>query len=89
MNEEGLSVAPWRLHDLRHTAASGMARLHVGLHVIEKVLNRSSGAISGVAAIYNRHEYDAEKRKALVAWSNHIAVISDTSGKVFALRQAA
>jgi integrase len=32
----------WRLHDLRRTVASGMARLGVDLPVIEKVLNHSS-----------------------------------------------
>lgn len=62
----------WRLHDLRRTAASGMARLGVQPHVIEKVLNHVSGEISGVAAVYNRHGYEAEKRTALSLWSDHL-----------------
>ena len=37
-------VQDWRLHDLRRTVASGMARLGINLPVIEKVLNHSSGA---------------------------------------------
>jgi integrase len=71
------AVEPWRLHDLRRTAASGMARLGVALHVIEKVLGHESGAISGVAAIYNRHGYDREKRDALAAWASHVAALVD------------
>ena len=59
----------WRLHDLRRTTASGMARTGVSPHVIEKVLNHLSGQISGVAAIYNRHGYDSEKRDALDRWA--------------------
>jgi integrase len=62
----------WRLHDLRRTAASGMARLGVAPHVIEKVLNHISGQISGVAAVYNRHGYETEKRQALNDWAKHV-----------------
>ena len=62
----------WRIHDIRRTAASGMARLGVAPHVIEKVLNHKSGIISGVAAIYNRYAYEIEKREALERWSTHI-----------------
>ena len=65
-------VAGWRLHDLRRTAASGMARQGVAPHVIEKVLNHSTGAISGVAAVYNRHGYEPEKRQALDIWAGHL-----------------
>jgi integrase len=62
-------TAEWRLHDLRRTTASGMARLGVAPHVIEKVLNHVSGEISGVAAVYNRHGYQTEKREALSQWA--------------------
>ncbi|MEQ9490514.1 MAG: integrase arm-type DNA-binding domain-containing protein [Alphaproteobacteria bacterium] len=65
-------VTDWRLHDLRRTAASGMARLGIAPHVVEKILNHSTGTISGVAAVYNRYGYDDEKRKALVKWSEHL-----------------
>ncbi len=65
---EGSQTTGWRLHDLRRTAASGMARAGVAPHVVEKVLNHISGTISGVAAVYNRYAYDAEKREALDNW---------------------
>lgn len=65
---EGSETSNWRLHDLRRTAASGMARAGVSPHVVEKVLNHISGTISGVAAVYNRYAYDAEKRTALDDW---------------------
>jgi integrase len=69
----------WRLHDLRRTAASGMARIGVAPHVIEKVLNHVSGEISGVAAVYNRHGYDAEKREALERWAKHLSNLKSSS----------
>ena len=65
---EGSETSNWRLHDLRRTAASGMARAGVAPYVVEKVLNHISGTISGVAAVYNRYGYDAEKRAALEEW---------------------
>lgn len=71
----GSELAPWTLHDLRRTAASGMAGINIAPHVIESVLNHRSGIISGLAATYNRHSYDSEKRSALLAWANRLDAI--------------
>jgi integrase len=79
------NLTPWRLHDIRRTVASGMAEIGIAPHVIEKVLNHSTGQISGVAAVYNRYAYTEEKRTALVAWSRALEAIvhpSDTSNVV-------
>lgn len=65
-------VRDWHLHDLRRTAASGMARIGIAPHLIERVLNHKGGAMSGVAAIYNRHGYIEEKRIALQHWADHL-----------------
>ena len=69
---ERSQTSNWRLHDLRRTAASGMARAGVAPHVVEKVLNHISGSISGVALVYNRYFYDSEKRQALDEWGEVI-----------------
>jgi integrase len=63
------------LHDLRRTFATELASLGVAIHVIEKLLNHSSGQISGVAAIYNRFSYAKEMRVAILLWENHLAKI--------------
>lgn len=68
-------VTGWRLHDLRRTCVSGMARLGVAPHVADKILNHQSGAISGVAAVYQRHEFLAERKDALERWGAHVARI--------------
>jgi integrase len=70
---EATGATDWRLHDLRRTVASGMARASVPPHVVEKVLNHISGTISGVAAVYNRYAYDEEKVDALEKWGAHLA----------------
>jgi integrase len=70
--DEKSGVRDWRLHDLRRTCVSGMARLGVPPHVADKVLNHQSGTISGVAAVYQRHEFLAERRDALDQWGGHI-----------------
>lgn len=70
--DKATKLTAWRLHDLRRSVASGMARIGVAPHVIEKVLNHAGGQISGVAAIYNRHGYADEKSGALDAWANEI-----------------
>jgi integrase len=65
-------VIGWRLHDLRRTCVSGMARLRVPPHVADKILNHQAGTISGVAAVYQRHDFLAERRAALEVWGAHI-----------------
>jgi integrase len=65
-------VGGWRLHDLRRTVVSGMARLGVPPHVADKILNHQSGTISGVAAVYQRHEFLAERKEALDRWGAHV-----------------
>jgi integrase len=75
---ERLSIGQWRVHDLRRTAASGMARLDVPPHIVEKILNHTAGIISGVAAVYNRYEYTSQKRLALNQWSNYVQNILDS-----------
>lgn len=67
---EEVKLEPWTFHDLRRTAASGMARLGFPVHVVEAVINHKSGAIQGVAKIYNRYDYLEEKRRALIAWAD-------------------
>jgi len=67
------SISNWRLHDLRRTCVSGMARLGVAPHVADKVLNHQTGTISGVAAVYQRHEFLSERREALDRWGAHVA----------------
>jgi integrase len=66
-------VTGWRLHDLRRTGVSGMARLGVAPHVADKILNHQTGTISGVAAVYQRHEFLSERRAALDLWGAHVA----------------
>jgi integrase len=64
-------IKGWRLHDLRRTIVSGMARLGVPPHVADKILNHQSGTISGVAAVYQRHDFLAERKVALDLWGAH------------------
>lgn len=66
---------PWRLHDLRRTVATRMADLGVLPHVVEAVLNHVSGHKAGVAGVYNRASYAAEKRAALILWGAHVATL--------------
>lgn len=73
-------IPSWRIHDLRRTVATNLQRLGVRLEVTEAILNHKSGAVSGIVAIYQRHEYDQEKRVALDAWAARLERI--VGGKV-------
>jgi integrase len=71
-------ITGWRLHDLRRTIVSGMARLGVAPHVADKILNHQAGTISGVAAVYQRHDFLAERKEALDRWGAHVEQIIQT-----------
>ena len=65
-------VLPWRIHDLRRTTATGMAANKVAPHIIERVLNHVSGTRGGLVAVYQRHEYLEERKRALEVWGAHV-----------------
>ena len=86
-NEKRYALPDWRLHDLRRSVASNMAKLGIAPHVIEKVLNHSTGAISGVAAVYNRYGYAEEKRAALETWARTLeAIVRPGNSNVVGMR---
>lgn len=76
--DEKAKIADWRLHDLRRTCATNLARLGVDRVVISKLLNHSEG---GVTQIYDRHSRDMEKRAAMELWGRRLqAIIDGTEG---------
>lgn len=70
-------LAPWRLHDLRRTVATGLQKLGVRLEVTEAVLNHVSGSRAGIVGVYQRYDYAEEKREALWAWGRRVAELVD------------
>ena len=66
----GHELKPWRLHDLRRTAATHMVRLGVPELVVGRVLNHAPQGVT--ARTYALHSYEAEKRDALSRWANEI-----------------
>ena len=68
----GQMVAEWRLHDLRRTGVSALARLGIDSIVADRLLAHQPSKLSGVAAVYQRHDFAAERTKALDAWATHV-----------------
>jgi integrase len=75
----GECFQPWRTHDLRRTAASGMAALGFQPSVIERVLNHVSGAQGGLIGVYQRYEYREERRTATQAWADRVIKLVSSS----------
>jgi len=86
----GQPAPAWVFHDLRRTAATGMARLGVALPTIEKVLNHTSGSFGGIVGTYQKHSYSDEKRRALDAWGAFVErlVSAEPGANVVALKAA-
>lgn len=66
----GATLEPWRLHDLRRSAATHMVRLSVREEVVGRVLNHAATGIT--ARVYALHSYGPEKRDALEVWAREI-----------------
>ena len=81
-----IGIPPFRVHDLRRTAATHIAEMGVAPHTISLVLNHVSvrrGTVTG--RVYNQYSYDREKREALNAWGarlEHIVAGADQQNVV-------
>jgi integrase len=84
----GKPITSWRLHDLRRTAASGMAALGIQLPVIEKILNHVSGSFGGIVSVYQKHEFKAEKAEALARWAQHLQGLVVGQANVVKMKKA-
>ncbi len=71
--DPGAVIEPWRLHDIRRSAASGMQRLGIRHEVIERALNHVSGKFAGVSGLYQRDPMVAETRTAVQRWGAHLS----------------
>jgi integrase len=62
-------LSGWRLHDLRRSLRTGLAKLGIAEEIGERVIGHSRSKLD---QIYNVHEYRAEKAAALQLWGDHI-----------------
>jgi integrase len=65
----GVNIPPWRIHDLRRTVRTGLAKLKVPTAIAERVLGH---ARTKIEKIYDVHSYLDEKRDALERWERHV-----------------
>jgi integrase len=86
-NREQWGIPPFTVHDLRRTVRSNLSALGISPIVARKVVNHT---LEGMDAIYDRHDYLAEKRQALELWAERLqAIIAGKRAKVAPLRRAA
>jgi integrase len=81
-----VKATPWRLHDLRRTAATHMVRLGVSEEVVGRVLNHAARGVT--AKVYALHTYAPEKRNALDRWAAELmrAVEGKSTRKIVPIR---
>jgi integrase len=68
-------VEPWTPHDLRRTAASGMARLGFTRSTIALVLGHTMQEGGAVTGVYDRFDRMPERAAALEAWGAHVLAL--------------
>jgi integrase len=84
-DDGGPPIEKWVLHDLRRTIVSALAAAGHNPIVLDKLLGHSPTSLSGVAKIYQRHDFAKERRAAIEDWSQIVAGPQD-GGKVVRLR---
>jgi len=82
-----VTIEPWRLHDLRRTAVTGMAELGIRPDVVELCVNHISGTRAGIAGTYNKSELLPERRAALERWSLHVAGLVEGRDNIVDLKK--
>ena len=65
-------VQDWRLHDIRRSVRTGLAKLGVSTEIAEATLNHVSHR-SIIERTYNVHNYEEEILRAMSAWQEHVA----------------
>jgi integrase len=79
MREEIPELPHWVVHDLRRTVSTNLARLGIDPFIRRRVLNH---ALTGVDAIYDRHDYLEPKRRALSAWAEDLLrIVGEGAGR--------
>jgi integrase len=79
IGEDGAQLAPWVLHDFRHTIVTRLTGEEFnggeGFDplVVDKLLGHAPVKLRGVAGRYNHQEFMPLRRRALGAWSDYVA----------------
>lgn len=69
--KDGSEIKDFRVHDIRRTMATYLAKLGTDRTVIGKILNHKGlSGDNSVTAIYDRYNYEAEKRRAIQNWED-------------------
>ena len=68
-----VTLPPWVNHDLRRTLRTGLSKLRIDRDVREAVLAHTRPDVEGV---YDRHDYQAEKKDALERWAFYVRNLS-------------
>jgi integrase len=70
-------VTDWRLHDIRRTGVSALARMGIDSIVADKWLAHQPGKLRGAARVYQRHDFAPERARALEAWATHVLTCAE------------
>jgi integrase len=69
---DGVQPMPsWIFHDLRRSMTTKLNELGVSEKVADILINHRAKKKGGVAAVYNRYQYMAERKAALELWCRH------------------
>lgn len=75
---EAVEIPHWTFHDLRRTFATSLQRLRIPVAVTEKCINHISGSTIGIVGVYQRNDYQDERRAAFEAMGEYVPRLADS-----------
>jgi integrase len=78
-----VTVPSWVNHDLRRTLRTGLSKLRIDRDIREAVLAHTRPGVEGV---YDRHDYQAEKKDALERWAAYVQNLATPAVKTNVVR---
>lgn len=70
--DKNVQIPHWQIHDIRRSFSTVMASISVEIHLVEKLLNHSTGTLTPIAQVYNKYSYLPEMEIALKKYERHV-----------------
>jgi len=85
----GKPLPHWTVHDLRRSFTTHAAGIGIEPHILESILNHTSGFKGGIHGVYNKQQYEPQKRTALSIWADHLlGIVEGRDSNITPLKRA-
>jgi hypothetical protein len=80
----------WCWHDLRRSQQTWLVKAGFNSDVVDRIANHREGKATGIKGIYQRYEFETERKAALEAWCKYVIELAEgrALASIVPMRQA-